>query len=215
VIVAGEACPTGLVRRHSDALPDVALWNEYGPTEATVWSTAYRIPRGFDGARIPIGRPVAGARVHVLGTDGQPAPIGVPGELWIGGAGVATYLGGEEGDRPRFVADPFSTEPGAQLYRTGDVARWRDDGLLEFMGRTDQQVKVRGHRIEPAEIEAVLRRHTAVRDVVVGVRTASPQGAGVAHERDRLVAALRALEPAEAERLLALAEGIPGLEASA
>lgn len=191
VIVAGEACAPRVVHRHFAALPGATLHNEYGPTEATVWSTVFEVPADFDGARVPIGRPIAGARAYVLDAAGAPSPIGVPGELHIGGPGVTGgYI-----DRPgetaaRFIADPF--EPGGRLYRTGDRVRWRRDGMLEFLGRTDRQFKVRGHRIEPDEIEAVLRAHPGVQDAVVVLRNGA----------DGLVAALESLHPAEAARLL-------------
>ncbi|MGH7504686.1 MAG: AMP-binding protein, partial [Longimicrobiales bacterium] len=206
VIVAGEACSVRLVRRHYDVLPDASLWNEYGPTESTVWSTATAIPRGFNGARVPIGSPIAGTRVHVLERGGEPAPIGVPGELWIGGEGLAAgYLNRPEESALRFAPDPFSDEPGSRLYRTGDRARWREDGLLEFLGRVDQQVKVRGYRIEPGEIESVLRQHAGVRDSTVSVR-AAPGHASQTVEVDSLVDVLSAMDPSEAERILGVVE---------
>lgn len=207
VIVAGEACPATLVRRHYDVLPGVSLWNEYGPTEATVWSTVYAVPRGFAGARVPIGSPIAGARVHVLEAGGEPAPVGVPGELYIGGEGVAEgYVDRPEESALRFVPDPFSESAGARLYRTGDRARWRDDGVLEFLGRVDQQVKVRGHRIEPGEIESVLRQHVGVRDGVVAVRAAHGRASRPGTDVDRLTKALSALPRTEAERVLEIVE---------
>ena len=212
VIVAGEACSPRLVRRHHEALPTVALWNEYGPTEATVWCTVYRVPHDFDGATVPIGSPIAGAHVYVLDAGGAPAPVGVPGELWIGGAGIAAgYLNRPEETAARFVPDPFDAVPGARMYRTGDRARWRDDGLLEFLGRVDQQIKVRGYRIEPAEIEMMLRQHPAVREVHVAART-SAGPASPSTDVDRLVAALEAMDPQEAERVLAFVEHAAGLE---
>lgn len=207
VIVAGEACPATLVRRHYDVLPGASLWNEYGPTEATVWSTVYAVPRGFAGARVPIGSPIAGARVHVLDAGGEPAPVGVPGELYIGGEGVAEgYVDRPEESALQFVPDPFSESAGARLYRTGDRARWRDDGVLEFLGRVDQQVKVRGHRIEPGEIESVLRQHAGVRDGVVAVRAVHGRASRPGTDVDRLTEALSALPRTEAERVLEIVE---------
>jgi amino acid adenylation domain-containing protein len=185
-IVAGEACRSSLGARHRAALPRAQLVNEYGPTEATVWCTAHRCwtistedeEAGAGGevlepdvrAIVPIGRPIPAARIYVLGAGGALAPLGVPGELFVGGAGVARgYLGRPGLTAERFLPDPFASEhePGSRLYRTGDRARWRPDGSLEFLGRIDDQVKVRGFRIELGEVEAVLAQHPAVREVAV------------------------------------------------
>ncbi|PCC69208.1 amino acid adenylation domain-containing protein [Nannocystis exedens] len=146
-----------------------ALVNNYGPTEATVVTTSGLVAPLAPGevAREPaLGRPIAGARVLVLDAHGQAVPAGVPGELHIGGVGVARgYLGRPDLTAERFIPDPSA--PGARLYRSGDLVRWRDGGELEFLGRLDEQVKIRGVRIEPGEIEAALREHPAVRDVAV------------------------------------------------
>jgi surfactin family lipopeptide synthetase C len=174
-IVAGEPCPPALVEAHYKALPDTALFNEYGPTEATVWSTVFACTAKDNQAAVPIGRPVANTRVYVLGLDMEPVPVGVPGQLYIGGAGVARgYLNQPQLTRERFVADPFAADPlaagqdkTARLYRTGDWVRYRTDGNLEFIGRRDGQVKIRGHRVELGEIETALATHEAVGNVVV------------------------------------------------
>jgi len=171
-IVAGEAATWELAARHGALFPHTQLVNEYGPTEATVWSTAYRCPPDAAGAAvIPIGGPIPNARAYVVDGHGHPAPVGVVGELWVGGAGVTRgYLGRPGLTAERFVPDPFSGEAGARLYRTGDRVRWRMDGVIEFLGRLDHQVKVRGFRIELGEIEAVLRRHESVADCAVVAR---------------------------------------------
>jgi amino acid adenylation domain-containing protein len=144
--------------------------NLYGPTEATIDSTWHPVPAG-DGRVPAIGRPIANARMYVLDARGAPAPAGVAGELYVGGAGLARgYLGRAALTAERFVPDPFSVDAGARLYRTGDLGRWRADGTLEFLGRTDFQVKVRGFRIELGEIEAALLEHEAVRECAVVVR---------------------------------------------
>jgi amino acid adenylation domain-containing protein len=172
LIVAGEPCPRDLPARVAERLPGVTLVNEYGPTEATVWSTA-SVCRGDDRTRpVPIGRPIAGARAYVLDDRLRPAPIGVPGELFLGGEGVARgYLGRPGLTADRFLPDPFASQPGSRLYRSGDLARWRSDGQLEFLGRVDQQVKIRGIRVEPGEVETALRTHEAVREAVVIARS--------------------------------------------
>ena len=146
-----------------------ALWNMYGPTETTVWSTCWQVQSPREG--ISIGRPIANTSVWILDANGQPCPIGVPGEACIGGLGVALgYHGREALSAERFVPDPWGDEPGARLYRTGDLCRWRHDGVLEHMGRLDHQVKVRGFRIELGEIESVLLGHPAVAQCVVVTR---------------------------------------------
>ncbi|MFL5538057.1 MAG: non-ribosomal peptide synthetase, partial [Longimicrobiaceae bacterium] len=173
----GEALPAELASALRSRVG--ALWNVYGPTETTIWSTAEAVrgdPAGaVGGANVPIGRPVANTRVYVLAEGGEPVPVGVAGELWIGGAGVVRgYLGRPEQTAERFVADAYGGEPGARLYRTGDLARWRPDGTIEFLGRTDFQVKVRGFRIELGEIEARLAEHPVVRVAVVMAREDVP-----------------------------------------
>jgi len=149
----------------------VRLVNTYGPTETTIVATRRELSDLSPGALVPIGRPIPGARSYVLDRFFTPVPAGVKGELWLGGAGVACgYLGRPELTAERFVPDPFAGEPGARLYRTGDLAVLRPDGDLLFAGRADRQLKVRGYRIEPGEIEAALRLHPAVRDAVADAR---------------------------------------------
>ncbi|HYH98167.1 non-ribosomal peptide synthetase [Hyalangium sp.] len=167
VLVGGEAFPGGLAERLVSALPEVRIFNMYGPTETTIWSTVHELDPARDTRTgvIPIGKPIANTEVLVLDTAQQPVPIGVSGELWIGGDGVAgVYL-----NRPELTAERFpvlSSEKG-QVYRTGDRARWRSDGLLEFLGRVDRQVKILGHRVEPDEVESVLSRHPQVASLAV------------------------------------------------
>jgi amino acid adenylation domain-containing protein len=163
-LVGGEAMPKDI----ADQLlaNGVELWNMYGPTETTVWSTCARITDTSNG--ITIGKPIANTTAYILDAQKNLCPIGVPGEMYIGGAGVTLgYWNRPELTAERFIADPFSTTPGATLYRTGDRARWRSDGTLEHLGRLDDQVKVRGSRIEVGEIEAVLAEHPAVRGAAV------------------------------------------------
>jgi amino acid adenylation domain-containing protein len=171
VIVAGEACSTALVQRHREALPGVVLVNEYGPTEGTVWCSAWELPLGEDDDSIAIGQPIAGMRIHVLGPDLQPVAVGVEGELYVGGAGIARgYLQRARLSAERFVPDLFATTAGQRLYRTGDLARYRADGVLEYLGRVDHQVKIRGFRIELGEIEAAMRNAPDIEDAAVIAR---------------------------------------------
>ncbi|MEO6809431.1 MAG: amino acid adenylation domain-containing protein, partial [Isosphaeraceae bacterium] len=154
--------------------PTARVVNSYGLTEATIDSTYFE--GTLDGLAadrsVPIGRPFSGSKVYVLDDRLNPAPIGVPGELCVGGLGLARgYLGRPGLTAERFVPDPFSDRPGARLYRTGDLARWRTDGLLELVGRSDHQVKVRGFRIELGEIEAVLSRHPGIQGAAVVARS--------------------------------------------
>ncbi len=145
-----------------------SFWNLYGPTETTVWSIAQRVQPGSAAGTLPIGRPIANTRVLLLDDAGRPVPLGAAGHLYLSGAGLARgYLRLPELTAERFVPDPLPTAPGARLYRTGDLARFRPDGALEFLGRSDRQVKLRGFRIELEEIEAVLLRHPGVREAAV------------------------------------------------
>ena len=165
ILCGGEAMPPDLAQA---LLPRCSsLWNMYGPTETTIWSTLHRV-RPEDQGRIPIGFPIDRTRIYVVDRLGNLQPRGVTGELVIGGTGVAQgYYNRPELTAERFVADPFAAEPGARMYRTGDGARLRSDGRFECLARMDDQIKLRGFRIEPGEIEAVLKEDPAVRDAVV------------------------------------------------
>lgn len=171
ILCGGEAFPRDLVK---DLVPRVAsVWNMYGPTETTVWSSCYRIED--PDAPVLIGRPIANTQIYILDHLMQPVPIGVAGELHIGGKGVTRgYLERPDLTKTQFVPDPFSPEPGALLYRTGDLARFRSDGNLEYISRIDTQVKVRGFRIELGEIESVLASHSTVSKCVAAVREDQP-----------------------------------------
>jgi amino acid adenylation domain-containing protein len=180
-----EAEPAGLalrvlqtggdrLRSRGGATRSYELWNHYGPTECSVVATSGPVAVGVDGAPT-IGRPIANTQVYVLDGLMGPLPVGAPGELYIGGAGVARgYLNRPAMTAERFVPDPFSFDGGARLYRTGDVVRWLAAGELEFVGRADNQVKVRGFRVEPGEIEFALMSHESVRDCVVLAREDEP-----------------------------------------
>ncbi|MDQ8024347.1 MAG: amino acid adenylation domain-containing protein, partial [Moraxellaceae bacterium] len=175
ILCGGEALPADLAAQLLQRCG--SLWNVYGPTETTVWSTCARVVAGPQGkpADIHIGRPIANTQVWILDPQGGLCPLGVPGEIWIGGDGVTLgYLNRDELTSERFINDPFSKATAAKLYRTGDRGRWRQDGVLEHMGRLDFQVKVRGYRIELGEIEALLATHPAVARVVVAAREDRP-----------------------------------------
>ncbi|MET0396662.1 MAG: amino acid adenylation domain-containing protein, partial [Longimicrobiaceae bacterium] len=169
LVVGGEALPAELAAYWRRVAPGTVVVNEYGPTETVVGCIVHRV-EDADGAAgsVPIGRPIAGTRAYVLGAGMQPAPLGASGELYVGGAGVARgYLGRPDLTAERFVPDPFGGEPGARLYRTGDRVRWLASGEMEYLGRTDFQLKVRGFRVEPGEIEAALLEDPRVREALV------------------------------------------------
>jgi len=171
VIVAGEPCPFELVQRHAESLPQAALFNEYGPTEATVWSSVHRCDSNVRQRSVPIGRPVTNTQIYVLGPQLEPVPVGITHEVYIGGDGLARgYLNHPDLTAERFVPNPFSAKPGARLYKTGDLARFLADGKIEYVGRNDFQVKIRGYRIELGEIEVALAQHPDVREAVVLAR---------------------------------------------
>jgi acyl-coenzyme A synthetase/AMP-(fatty) acid ligase/acyl carrier protein len=171
IFAGGEALPWELARQLVDKSAEV--WNLYGPTETAVYSTIHRIEP--DDGTVLVGRPISNTQIYLLDRHGQPVPIGVHGEICIGGKGVSRgYLNRPELTAESYISDAFGTEAGARLYRTGDLGRWRTDGTLECLGRADHQVKVRGFRIELGEIEAVLRLHPEVREAVVLAREDMP-----------------------------------------
>ncbi|HEX7182279.1 MAG TPA: amino acid adenylation domain-containing protein, partial [Thermoanaerobaculia bacterium] len=177
VIASGEALTPELARRFAERLggSGVELHNLYGPTEAAIDVTAHRCEPTE--SQVPIGRPVANTRIHLLDRDHRPVPLGVPGQLMIGGVQLARgYLGQPARTAESFLPDPLSWEPGARLYQTGDLARYRPDGEIVFLGRIDHQIKLRGFRIELGEIESVLRSHPGVREAVVKLQQAGRRG---------------------------------------
>jgi amino acid adenylation domain-containing protein len=174
LIIGGETASVPHFRRAVEMLPRTRIINEYGPTENTSYSS-WQLVRGTpDQGALPIGKPLANSTVYVLDRDLQPTPVGVPGELFLGGDGLARgYLGRPDLTAERFVPHPFAL--GERLYRTGDLGAWRPDGTLDFLGRMDFQVKIRGHRIEPAEVEDALKRHALVEDAAVLAYEPIPQ----------------------------------------
>ncbi|HYH44686.1 MAG TPA: non-ribosomal peptide synthetase, partial [Thermoanaerobaculia bacterium] len=178
LMVTGEATSPELVNRWLGRHPDLPLVNAYGPAECSDDTTLAFLRRTLDPEKVertPIGQPVANLAMYVTDRHLRPVPLGAPGELICGGAGVGRgYLADPRRTAESFVPDPFAAGPGARAYRTGDLARWRADGQLEFLGRVDHQVKIRGFRIEPGEVEAVTRQHPGVRDCAVICREDTP-----------------------------------------
>jgi amino acid adenylation domain-containing protein len=176
LIVGGDALDPRVIARLLKGTPPQHLLNGYGPTETTTFATTYEIKVVTENAQsIPIGRPIGNTQIYILDEEWEPVPVGVAGEIHIGGDGVGRgYLKRPELTGERFVADPFSGEEGARMYRTGDVGRWRSDGNIEFLGRNDEQVKIRGFRIELGEIEARLSEHEGVQEAVVLAREDMP-----------------------------------------
>jgi len=169
IIVGGDVMPPSAAQRLLQAAPGLRLINAYGPTEGSIVATAHVMTEPAEvSTQIPIGRPVANAQIYLLDPAGNLMPDGLPGEIWIGGHGVARgYRARPDLTAQRFAADPFSKRLRARMYRTGDIGRWRRDGSLDFLGRVDVQVKIRGFRVEPGEIEAVLCQHPEVRECSV------------------------------------------------
>jgi natural product biosynthesis luciferase-like monooxygenase protein len=171
LLVGGEALPLALARQLR-GVTQAALINMYGPTETTIWSSTYEFPS--EPVRVSVGRPIANTETYIVDHNLLPVPAGIAGELLIGGAGVARgYLGRPELTAERFIPDPFQANGPKRLYRTGDLARFLPDGNIEVLGRMDNQVKIRGHRVELGEIEALLNEHYAVRQAVVVLRAAA------------------------------------------
>jgi amino acid adenylation domain-containing protein len=173
LLAGGEALSVSHVHRALQQLPETELINAYGPTESTTFACCYPIPRVLDErlASVPVGRPIENTTVYILDQNMNPVPVGVPGELYIGGDGLARgYLNQAELTAEKFIENPFSGNTQSRLYKTGDRVRYLPDGNIEFLGRTDHQIKIRGFRVEPGEIENILGHHDAVRKAVVTVR---------------------------------------------
>jgi amino acid adenylation domain-containing protein len=173
-IVAGETCSRELVNKHVEILNKAKLYNEYGPTEATVWSTVYEITSEKlteEFSIVPIGKPIDGTNIYILDDAQNPTPIAVAGELYIGGEGLTRgYLNRPELTAERFIPNRFSQEEGSRLYKTGDLAKWLPNGNIEFIGRVDNQVKLRGFRIELGEIENAIIQNQLVKECVVQIK---------------------------------------------
>ena len=168
VLCGGEPLPTDVATQLHAGCDEV--WNMYGPTETTIWSTCHQLRESDLAGPIPIGKPIRNTNVHILDSDGTAVPIGVPGELCIGGEGLASaYLNNKQLTKNKFTQGSKENEIQGRIYHTGDMARWNSHGLLECLGRLDDQVKVRGHRIELGEIETALLSHDSISNAVVNV----------------------------------------------
>ena len=211
LLAGGDVLSVGHVRELVQAHPGLRLINGYGPTENTTFSCCHRVTADdAERASIPIGRPVANSTAYVLDRWLQPVPVDVPGELYVGGHGVARgYLNRPALTAERFVPDPFAGIPGSRLYRTGDRARWRSDGTLEFLGRIDQQAKIRGYRVEPGEIESLLRDQPSVSHAVVLVREDVPGDRRLVAYVERAPGAVGDATRVEAEICQALRKQLP------
>lgn len=177
VLTGGEAISIPHIQQALKQLPQTELIHVYGPTESTTFACAYRIPRQLEShlTTLPIGRPIANTEIYILDTNLQPVPIGVIGELYIGGDGLARgYLNRPDLTKEKFIPNPFSSSRSSRLYKTGDQVRYLPNGNVEFVGRQDNQVKIRGFRIELGEVEAVLRQHESVADAIVIMREDQP-----------------------------------------
>jgi len=216
VIVAGEACSRNLAHRHHAQLSGAALYNEYGPSEASVWCTAYRVPRDLPLGPVAIGRSIPNTQIYLLDEQKQPVPLGAVGEIYVAGAGVTSGYLNREGKTAEVFGEISVTS--LPTYRTGDLGRFREDGCLEWLGRCDRQVKIRGYRIELGEIEDALREAADIQEAVVVVK---PMTSRLAHHKtaaqiplseislddvDSLIAALAALPSAQSEMLLSTVE---------
>jgi acyl carrier protein len=179
LVIGGERAGWDLIERVR-ASAGCKILNHYAPTETTIGSCTFEVGEGpgeYEPACVPIGRPIAGTRCYVLDDGRRPVPIGVPGRLFIAGAGVSRgYVGEPELTAQRFSPDPFVGRDEVRMYDTGDLARWLPDGAIEFLGRLDEQIKLRGYRVEPAEIEAALRTHEQVREAIVAVQATAGGG---------------------------------------
>jgi len=212
VCVAGEECPSVLIDQHFKIMHATRLYNEYGPTEGTVWSTVYECRPDQKGKTIPIGKAVPNVKIYILDNYLNPVTIGVIGEIYIGGDGVTRgYLNRPDLTADKYISDPFSGIQGARLYKSGDLGKYRPDGNIDFLGRIDHQVKIRGYRIELGEIETALSSHEGIKDVVVIARqrkstSESPQLLSNAEDVDLILSKLVSMTDDEADRMLSEVE---------
>jgi len=213
VIVAGETCSSSLLELHFKKLPKVSLYNEYGPTEATVWCTAHKINKEDVTGVVPIGKPVANAEIYILNESLKLVPHGAIGEIYVGGPGLSgSYFNRPDLTKRMYVNHPFDKNNNQKLYKTGDLGRYRKDGNIEFLGRADQQVKLRGHRIELGEIEKIFEENPMVDKVVIMMEEPSVEMAfdlSRSPEADEIVTYFNSyLNNQQAEQLLESVESL-------
>ena len=217
VMVAGEACSPSICKTHFNTVPGVALYNEYGPTEATVWCIAHKIiPEDIYNAT-PIGKAVAHAEVYLLNDALDTVPFGAVGQIYIGGPGLSgSYVNRPDLTEKAYIDHPFSDVTGKKLYKTGDLGRYRNNGNIEFLGRADQQVKVRGFRIELDEIEKVISSYDSVKNAIVVVEEASQDFTIEISEKglvpEALAKVLDHMSPPEIEDLLSSVQALSDKE---
>jgi len=203
-IVAGETCSKDLLNEHKAKLPSTELFNEYGPTEATVWSTVFDCQNDLLTPMVPIGKTIPGMQVYILDNQLRLLPVGVSGEIFLGGEGISRgYLNQPELTARKFILNPFDKLGKTRLYKTGDLGKWLADGNIEFFGRNDRQIKLRGFRIEIGEIESVLKNHPGVEEVAVLVNKHNIASASTTRITHKLAENLSELDSKDAENLLA------------
>ncbi|MEO1652450.1 MAG: amino acid adenylation domain-containing protein [Bacteroidota bacterium] len=208
VIVAGEACASDIVNRHFRLRAEAGLYNEYGPTEATVWATVHQVEEKDAQQSVPIGKPIANTQIYILDPQRRLCPLGVAGELYIGGKGISQgYLNRAELNRQKFMTHPFDETRG-RLYKTGDLARYREDGNIEFLGRVDAQVKIRGNRIELDEIREVLLGEPQIEEALVLLGSAEGEPDLNSIESEDLLKILEKLAPEHVHQLLEKIENL-------
>jgi len=212
VIVAGEACQSEVVVTHFETLPNTKIYNEYGPTEATVWSTVHQLQPSDSDTNIPIGKPIANTQIFILDQNQSLVPVGVTGEIYIGGTGVVSgYLNQPELNTKFFVENPFDQESKTKLYKTGDLGRYRFDGTIEFLGRADQQIKIRGYRVEPGEILHKINSYPGISGSELIVHSSGSPGQIKkldGEDVNELIEKLQELDPDKAEKLLRSVENL-------
>ncbi|GGW39340.1 non-ribosomal peptide synthetase [Arenibacter certesii] len=213
VIVAGEACSRTTINSHFNKLPNIGFYNEYGPTEASVWCMAYRIGKGKDlYNRVPIGSAVANAEIYLLDPNLNLVPFGTVGEIYVGGPGLAnSYLNRPDLTEEAYINNPFSEITGSKLYKTGDLGRYRSDGEMLFLGRADQQVKIRGFRVELSEIEEVIQEDASVnKALVIMAESENRNNLSTAENSGHLIAYVESKRDFEPEQLMyKLSESLP------
>jgi non-ribosomal peptide synthetase component F len=210
VIVAGETCKSETCKNHFNILPEVKLYNEYGPTEATVWSTVHQVDIDQSEGVVPIGQPIPNSRVYILDQNLELVPAGVVGEIYICGNGISSgYLNLPQLDSQKFITSPFIEDHQNLMYRTGDLGRYREDGLIEFLGRVDHQIKIRGFRVELGEINNALMKYPGLHESAVVLKSSNvPNDSCEPTSTEALLDLLESMDSNQAEKVLKSVESI-------